>query len=330
MAFPINEAGAREYLTGAKWPSGLQQTAIRNLIKFPIRFMIIDDSGSMGASDGHRIIHSGNTSVIQNSTRWKELADIVKFQAGFAKAANALTEFRLLNNAAPVVVGNPDDNASYQQICQIMDTSGPSGRTPLCKHINEVAAQIRNMESQLRANGHKAAVVICTDGEASDGDVTAALKPLHDLPVWVVLRLCTDEDAVVNYWNGIDSQIELDLEILDDLTSEAKEVNEKNTWFTYGEPLHLLRQFGINIKELDMLDEAKLSVDQIRDVCAIIFGGSPDDYPHPGADAKGFVKMVNEKNKVEPKVFNPVTKKMSDWIDVSKLKDAVGAKCIIS
>eukprot|EP01006_Ploeotia_vitrea_P046618 TRINITY_DN67042_c0_g1_i2.p1 TRINITY_DN67042_c0_g1~~TRINITY_DN67042_c0_g1_i2.p1 ORF type:complete len:330 (-),score=14.24 TRINITY_DN67042_c0_g1_i2:109-1098(-) len=328
--FPVNEFGAKEYLTGAKWPSGLQQIAIRNLIKFPIRFMIIDDSGSMAASDGHRIIHSGNTSVIQASTRWKELVDIVKFQAGFAKASNALTEFRLLNNAAPVVVGNPDDNASYQQICQIMDTSGPSGTTPLCRHINEVVAQIRNMESQLRANGHKAAVIICTDGEASDGDVAAALKPLHQLPVWVVLRLCTDEDAVVNYWNGIDSQLELDLEILDDLTSEAKEVNEKNNWFTYGEPLHLLRQFGINIKELDMLDESTLTPDQIRDVCAIIFGGSPDDYPHPAADAKGFVKMINDKNKAEAKVWNPITKKMANWIEISKLKSAVGAKCIIS
>lgn len=196
--------------------------------------------------------------------------DIVKFQAGLAKAANALTEFRMLNNAAPIVVGNPNDVASYQQLCQVMDTSSPSGGTPLCRHINEIANQVRAMESQLRANGHKAAIIICTDGQASDGDVAAALKPLHSLPVWVVLRLCTDEQAVVDYWNGIDSQLELDLEILDDLCSEAAEVGKLNNWFTYGEPLHMLRQFGINIKELDMLDERTLTPDQIRDVCAIM------------------------------------------------------------
>ena len=69
-----------------------------------------------------------------------------------------------------------------------------------------------------------------------------------------------------------------------------------------GEPLHLLRQFGVNIKELDLLDEKGLTVDQIRDVCAIILGGSPDDYPHPGVDPKGFVKMVDARAKAEPMV----------------------------
>jgi hypothetical protein len=207
---------------------------------------------------------------LQPCTRWKELVEIVKFQAGLAKAANALTEFRMLNNAAPIVVGNPDDNTSYNQICQIMNSSGPSGATPLCRHIREITAQIQAMEPQLRANGHKAALIICTDGAASDGDVAAALRPLHNLPVWVVLRLCTDEDDVVSYWNGIDGQLELELEILDDLVSEAKEVYAHNKWFTYGEPLHMLRQFGVSVKELDMLDESTLTADQIRDVCAIM------------------------------------------------------------
>ena len=113
-------------------------------------------------------------------------------------------------------------------------------------------------------------MIICTDGAASDGDVAAALKPLHNLPVWVVLRLCTDENDVVSYWNGIDSQLELELEILDDLCSEAKEVYAHNKWFAYGEPLHMLRQFGVSVKELDMLDERTLTADQIRDVCAIM------------------------------------------------------------
>src|SRR5690349_539140 len=102
-------------------------------------------------------------------TRWKELVDIAKFQAGLAKAANAITEFRLLNNAAPIVVGNPGDVQSYANFCQIMDVSNPSGGTPLCRHINEVAAQVRALEPQLRAHGHKAAIIIATDGEASDG-----------------------------------------------------------------------------------------------------------------------------------------------------------------
>jgi hypothetical protein len=327
---PINEAGTREYLTVNKWPKGLQDCLMKSMSRIPIRFMIIDDSGSMGASDGNRIIRSGDKVALQPCTRWKELVDVVKFHAGLAKASNAITEFRMLNNAAPIVVGNPNDQFSYQQLNQILDSSGPAGATPLCRHIREITAQIQAMEPQLRANGHKAAVIICTDGESSDGDVAAALKPLHNLPVWVVLRLCTDESKVVSYWNNIDSQLELELEILDDLVSEAQEVYAHNKWFAYGEPLHLLRQFGVSIKELDMLDEKPLTADQIRDVCAIMFGGTVDEYPHPAVDAKGFVANVQRRNKLEPNVWNPVTKRMSPWIDPAAMKEIVGGGCIIS
>ena len=56
------------------------------------------------------------------------------------------------------------------------------------------------------------------------------MKPLQYLPVWVIVRLCTDEDAVVNYWNDIDGQLELDIDLLDDFCAEATEVHENNKW----------------------------------------------------------------------------------------------------
>jgi len=59
---PVNEAGAREFLTANKWPAGLQDTFVQNLHRIPIRFFICDDSGSMIASDGHRLMTSGNNS----------------------------------------------------------------------------------------------------------------------------------------------------------------------------------------------------------------------------------------------------------------------------
>ena len=80
------------------------------------------------------------------------------------------------------------------------------------------------MESSLRASGQKACVIIATDGESSDGDIVTAMQPLRLLPVWVVVRLCTDEDRIVDYWNNIDSQLELDMDVLDDLCGEAAEV----------------------------------------------------------------------------------------------------------
>ena len=72
-----------------------------------------------------------------------------------------------------------------------------AGGTPLCKHIREVIDEIRAMEHQLRQAGQKACIVIATDGESSDGDIAEAMRPLKQLPVWVVVRLCTDEDRIV-------------------------------------------------------------------------------------------------------------------------------------
>ena len=58
--------------------------------------------------------------------------------------------------------------------------------------------------------------------------------------------------------------------VLDDYASEAAEVMKVNNWFTYGEPLHRMREFGSPLKELDLIDEAKLSADQMRSALAIM------------------------------------------------------------
>ncbi len=101
-----------------------------------------------------------------------------------------------------------------------------------------------------------------------------------------------DDEKIVNYWNNIDSQLELDMDVLDDLCGEAGEVMENNSWLTYGEgisvwiydscltlslppslpgePMHRLREFGIPIKEIDLLDESTLSVEQIRLFCSLM------------------------------------------------------------
>ena len=53
----------------------------------------------------------------------------------------------------------------------------------------------------------------------------AVMRPLDQLPVWVVIRLCTNEDNMVNYWNNIDSAIELNMDVIDDPLGEAKEIH---------------------------------------------------------------------------------------------------------
>ena len=43
-------------LNNEGWPKGLQESLINSCAKYPFRFFIIDDSGSMQTNDGHRIV----------------------------------------------------------------------------------------------------------------------------------------------------------------------------------------------------------------------------------------------------------------------------------
>jgi hypothetical protein len=314
-----NETSAREFLKGSGWPTGLIETCIKNLTKIPIRFFICDDSGSMITNDGHRnIMQSNGKPKSIACSRWSELTTSLKFHANLARSANAPTEFRMLNGAPPILIGAYDDPQSYDTLMGIFDAS-PHGATPLCHHIRQIIERIRGMEQQLRANRQLACVMIATDGVSSDGDIAAAMAPLKHLPAWVVIRMCTDDDKIVEYWNNIDQQVEIDMDVLDDLSAEAAEVTSANNWLTYGEPLHRLREFGIPVKEIDILDSDLLSLEQTRMMCTIIFGGRLDDYPHPEEDWKEFISKVDSMNKQAGKVWAPNKNKYQDWINTSRL-----------
>lgn len=107
---PPNESGAKSFLTEYNWPSGLQDALVKSCRKIAIRYIITDDSGSMMTNDGHRLIGVGtkNAKMIQ-CTRWSELTSSLKFHAQLAHAAQAPTEFRLLNHCDPIMVGLADD-----------------------------------------------------------------------------------------------------------------------------------------------------------------------------------------------------------------------------
>jgi hypothetical protein len=159
--------------------------------------------------------------------------------------------------------------SNMQRLLSAFDES-PSGQTPLCWHIRDVIKNIEPIADKLRVAQQKVAICIASDGEPTDGDLVEALRPLQQLPVWLVVRLCTDDERIVNFWNNVDTQLELDMDVIDDLFREADGVSAVNKWLTYSEPLHRLREFGITIKEFDLLDESLLTGDQIRCVTAML------------------------------------------------------------
>eukprot|EP01032_Pedospumella_encystans_P030262 gene30262-34154_t len=138
-----NEGGAREFLQAQGFPKGLQDSFIESLSKIPLRFFILDDSGSMATNDGKRIVVSGGKKAMIKCSRWTELTEALKFHVNFARHAAAPSEFRLLNGAPPIRIGmNDSDEANRLSTLNAVLEGSPSGGTPLCRHIREVIAQI--------------------------------------------------------------------------------------------------------------------------------------------------------------------------------------------
>jgi len=332
---PPNEEAGKQFLMRNNWPSGLQDALIKSCKKYPIRFILVDDSGSMMTNDGHKLVKVGGSNNMKmiNCTRWSESVASMQFHAELAKALNAPTEFRLLNHTNGIMVGGgPASSEGFNKLIAALQES-PSGQTPICGHIREITATIQEMEPSLRFAGQKACVLIVTDGEATDGDILEAMRPLQRLPVWVVVRLCTDEDKIVKYWNDLDRQLELDIDVLDDLTGEAEEVNRANPWLVYSDCMHRFREFGSIVKEMCVLDEAPLSSEQMRTICNLLVIGNSAAHtvPHPDEDWTGFYNLM--KVNVNKHLFwDPVSKKMKPPIDFSNIycKAQNSHSCLIS
>jgi len=321
---------------------------------FAQRFWIIDNSGSMKKTVGNRIIDnhdSQNKITMIPCTRWEEIRECVNYHIQLAETVQAPTSFRFLNNpmnGVPKIFGIAGASGTDRQVAcradeaiNLMFEAQPRGCTPLTKRIVEIKHEVSAMASQLQENGQRVAIIIATDGlptgksgcggAAQRRDFVESLRGLEGLPVWVVIRLCTDDDDVVSFYNDLDSALELSIEVLDDFVGEAEEVYNENPWLNYALPLHRLREMGYHDRVFDMLDERKLSKSELRDFCAILFGlDSLDGVPDPSLDWVGFVKSVEILLQKEQLQWNPIKKRAKPWISLTKLNRAYGSSsCVI-
>jgi hypothetical protein len=332
----VDEAAGTKFMNKHNWTKGMQSAFFTSTKKIPIRFFIVDDSGSMNNNDGHRIIRTGSgkmapAKMIQ-CTRWAELSDSLKFHAKLSETCKTPSEFRLLNGADLVMVGLGNHPEGLQFSNEVLDEQ-PAGQTPLCRHVNDVVSAIKQMEPQLRAQGKKAAVIIATDGESTDGNITSALRPLRELPAWVVLRLCTNEQTVVDYWNNVDNELELEMDVIDDLVKDAEQVFKVNRWLNYGDELHRLREFGTSFKEMDLIDECAFGSEQMATMLNSLFGCK---LPHPDIDYGVFRAEVVRYNNLTDQIFNPLTGRYDKIVNLKEMDKAYGggvaagsAACVI-
>jgi len=335
-----------EMLSQQGFTRGLAESLMTNKLSFPLHFWIVDNSGSMAKQDGHRFVTMKRKDSVKcvPCTRWAEMQQTVDYHAQMAALLRNPTVFRMLNDPGrasgpqqfSVAERGPsfiDEDLTLAQ-STVMNTS-PNGVTPLTEHLQEIRNNVIAMEASLRSNGTKVAIVIATDGTPTDAQGYAsesiqnsfvnALKALEGLPVWIVVRLCTDDDSVVDYWNNLDSRLELSLEVLDDFVSEAKEIHEHNKWLNYGLPIHRMRELGFYHRLFDLLDERKLSKDELTEFFRILFGNEKmKNVSDPQIDWNGFYSSVCKLVDRESKQWNPITKRMAPWIDVRQLKRDYG------
>ena len=78
--------------------SGLAMSLNDAKKSFAKRIWIVDNSGSMQATDGHRIVATGrkaNQMKVVPSSRWEEIQDCVGYHIQIAAAMEAPTTFRV-------------------------------------------------------------------------------------------------------------------------------------------------------------------------------------------------------------------------------------------
>jgi hypothetical protein len=358
-AMPITDA-ARRSLKEQGYTNGLIESLQLNKLAFPLRIWVVDNSGSMKTEDGHRIValtdrqHMGHYEM-KHCTRWREMQETVDYHSQMAALLHAPTTFRLLN--PPGTLAGPqtfhvchhdhehhhhnDLDHEVAVAHSVMMNTQPSGFTPLARHIQEIRTDILtdpSLQRLLDGTGAKVAIVLATDGLPTDAygyanssarqQFVDALRSLVGLPVWIVVRLCTDEDDVVRFWNDLDQEVELSLEVLDDFAAEAKEVYEFNPWLNYCLPLHRMREMGFWSKVMDDLDEHPLSKTQLKDFMKILFGAAAviEMLPDPEDDWPKFCDRVAMLVQNEKKQWNPLSKRLEPLIDIKQLKRKYGPR----
>jgi hypothetical protein len=266
----------------------------------------------------------------------------VEYHARMAALLRAPTIFRLLNDpgvkVGPQVFGVADKGDNFiewdlEEALRIIKSVRPSGPTPLCGHIHNIRETISMMSPQLQAEGRKISVIIATDGlptndkgiggKLESENFKNALRTLEGLPVWITIRLCTDDESVIEYYNELDAELELSIEVLDDFIEEATEIYKHNKWLNYTLALHRCREMGFHDRIFDFLDERKLTVEELRIFCMLIFGKETlNNVPDPCLDLEGFLSSMKSTLKKEKNQWNPIMRTAKPVIDRARIRKA--------
>lgn len=263
-------------------------------------------------------------------------------QARWNASAGVRCEFLLVNPPSPqspaqgrdfAVVDPKSGNVAGQvaALAQLLKVNGPRGTTPMTQRLKELRQRLLREVS----DGRRIMLSIVTDGlPTSPANGNCTLRDKQDFVeelrafastfnVFIVIRLATDDDETVDYYNKIDEEVELPLDILDDLQGEAKEVyDSQNGWFAYTPMIHRIREGGTMEKLFDLLDERPFTTVEISAFLELLLRG-PDDAPFPRTP-KELLEVVELAAARAPRVYDGRSGEMVPPVNMKVLKKALG------
>jgi hypothetical protein len=268
------------------------------------RFIIVDNSGSMAIPTDVGI------------SRWEELKIDLKWIRDTTIALGTNTHLQLLNKPDGKIQHSIDINSSTGEELDKMINSYPSGGTPLCRSIRQVYDKLIISPN----NYDNVCVIIMTDGESSDGSIESALKLFEHLPshisISVIVRLCTDSTQLVEYWDNVDNNVEVNLDVIDNIVNEGIQVHMFNPWVAYWMELHNARMFGGLPRIFDIIDERPFTfAEKIEFINYLL--SEPIVFPNPIDNLAECRELLANAN--IPLVYDVHLKTMRPCIDVERI-----------
>lgn len=318
----------------------------------------------MNMQDGHQVVHEYTKVKSISCTRWEEVTSTILWHANFALMMKAPTAIRLMhpigeNAQQQVGIASKEEVNADMEMKRLKEMLSyqPKGTGGQLRQLREVIDSCLETPMELWKE-RSMAIVYVTDRLPSDEngrageDVTTnfieSLNRLQGLPVWFVIRLSTDDQDVVDFYEDLDEKIsyvsmemqsemldgQIHLDVLDDYISEAQEVHKHNPWLNYALPLHLCRESGVNFPVFDALNDRALTHEEVTQFVNLLFDRNQTVWAqqpiaNPRTHYAQFRNDVVDLNKKNGTLYNPIKRRNLPWLDMAQVDRIYGAQASV-
>eukprot|EP00745_Piridium_sociabile_P005261 TRINITY_DN132013_c0_g1_i1.p1 TRINITY_DN132013_c0_g1~~TRINITY_DN132013_c0_g1_i1.p1 ORF type:complete len:375 (-),score=20.06 TRINITY_DN132013_c0_g1_i1:40-1128(-) len=335
----LSENERVDNLRNMGFPRGIARIMVRTTQQYTHLIKIFDTSGSMRTVDGR--VWNPKVCKWVTTTRWIELIDALSFNHRTMESlgiTDMVSYWPLFGDRyISLPPGQPYFTSSQLgEAIPWLREFNPAHSTPIIETLKSVQSYLDGFP---RVRPH---ITIFTDG--MDDHCAESITPLATILTELkknycadfVVRLITDDDKTVSAYNDLDKSgpETLNMDVLDDLKSEQEEIILAGNGYVICDNIFTeLRIACSSLPCLDNLDERPLSQNELKQLCAIVYGIPQNELPDPTHDWGSFEKFMVEIIKNESQhAIDPVSGQQKTWIDLKKAREKLGPRpcCNIS